>query len=176
MSFESEFKKCNIDLDEVKEANEFIDKLQEVIDKFAEHGYYGNLEVILNENLIQVNEKYHDVKTILGCKVSYEQLEENISFIVKPCTENTIKSADEMFEELGYERVRENNDSFEIRFVKKFNIKRPRHIIFSVLDKEISVCEENEKELAVKRDYFSMEELKAINKKVVELGWIGKEN
>lgn len=81
-----------------------------------------------------------------------------------------MSEADKMFEELGYER--KNNDSFEIRFVKKFIIKRPRHIIFSVLDKEISVCEENEKELAVKRDYFSMQELKAINKKVEELGWI----
>lgn len=80
--------------------------------------------------------------------------------------------ADEMFEELGYKKVREDNDSFEIRFVKKFNIKRPRHIIFSVLDKEISVCEENNKELAVNRDYFSMQELKAINEKCKELEWI----
>lgn len=83
-----------------------------------------------------------------------------------------MSEADKMFEELGYKKVREDNDSFEIRFVKKFNIKRPRHIIFSVLDKEISVCEENNKELAVNRDYFSMQELKAINEKCKELGWI----
>ena len=82
--------------------------------------------------------------------------------------------ADKMFEELGYKRVRENIDSYEIRFIKKWvtQIRRPKHIIFSVLDKTISVCEENEKELAVKRDYFSMDELKAINKKCEELGWI----
>lgn len=83
-----------------------------------------------------------------------------------------MSEADKMFEELGYERVRENNDSVEIRFVKKFNIKRPRHILFSVWDKEISVCEENEKGFALERDYFSMQELKAINKKVQELGWL----
>ena len=76
-----------------------------------------------------------------------------------------------MFEELGYEKVREDYDSYEIRYVKKFELKRPKHIIF-FNDKTISVCEENGKELAVNRDYFNMKELQAINKKCKELGWI----
>ena len=86
-----------------------------------------------------------------------------------------MSEADKLLEELGYKKLGEDTDCL-ITYIKEFKLKRPRHIIFSVLDKEISVCEENEKELAVKRDYFSMEELKAINKKVVELGWIEKEN
>ena len=52
-----------------------------------------------------------------------------------------------------------------------FDLKPKRHIIFAV-DKTISVCEENENELAINRDYFTMQELKAINKKCEELGWI----
>lgn len=85
-----------------------------------------------------------------------------------------MSEADKMFEELGYKRVREDNDSYEIRFIKKWitQIRRPKHIIFSVLDKTICVCEENERELAVKRDWFSVDELKAINKKCEELGWM----
>ena len=79
-----------------------------------------------------------------------------------------------MFEDLGYMKFGEDTDC-SITYIKEFELKRPRHIIFSALDEEISVCEENEKELAVKRDYFSMKELNAINKKVEELGWIEKE-
>lgn len=81
-----------------------------------------------------------------------------------------MSKADEMFEELGYKKVRKNNDSYEIRFIKDFKLKRPTHIIFSN-DKEICVCEENERELAVIRTWFNMQELQAINEKVKELGW-----
>ena len=78
------------------------------------------------------------------------------------------KSADEMFEELGYENI--INETCICEYRKYFELKRARHIIFAI-DKTISVCEENEKTLAVNRDYFNMQELQAINKKVEELGW-----
>lgn len=80
-----------------------------------------------------------------------------------------MSKADEMFEELGY---RNKELSYEIRYVRKFKLKRPRHIIFSKLDKQIAVCEENTIELAVNKDWFSMQELQAINQKCKELGWI----
>lgn len=77
--------------------------------------------------------------------------------------------ADKMFEELGYEKT---ITGFEIaRYRKEFNLKGARNIIFST-DKEICVCEENERGLAVNRDYFSTQELKAINEKCKELGWL----
>lgn len=76
--------------------------------------------------------------------------------------------ADKLFEELGYKIMFDNTCMF--RYVKCFRLKPKRHIIFAI-DKTISVCEENEKELAINRDYFNMQELKAINKKVEELGW-----
>ena len=82
-----------------------------------------------------------------------------------------MKTADELFKELGYEKVREDNDSYEIRYVKKFGIRRGKHIVF-FCDKTISVCSENKKGLAVDRDYFNMQELKAINQKCKELGWL----
>ena len=79
------------------------------------------------------------------------------------------EKADEMFEKLGYKIMFDNTCLF--RYVKCFELKPKRHIIFAI-DKTISVCEENENELAINRDYFTMQELKAINKKVEELGWI----
>ena len=78
-------------------------------------------------------------------------------------------TADEMFKELGYVKVEK---AWGIEYKKEFKLKNPRHIIFSP-DKEVAVCEDNEVGLAVRRDYFTMQELKAINKKCEELGWNG---
>lgn len=85
------------------------------------------------------------------------------------CVNERKETADEMFEELGYKIMFDN--TCEFRYVKHFALKPARHIIF-VIDKTISVCEENKNELAINRDYFTMQELQAINKKVEELGWI----
>ena len=79
------------------------------------------------------------------------------------------ETADEMFEKLGYKIMFDNTCKF--RYVKHFTLKPARHIIFAI-DKTISVCEENKNELAINRDYFTMQELKAINEKVKELGWL----
>ena len=73
------------------------------------------------------------------------------------------KTADEMFKELGYEIMFDNTCKFT--YVKHFKLKQARHIIFAI-DKTISVCEENKEGLAVRRDYFTMQELQAINKKI----------
>lgn len=76
--------------------------------------------------------------------------------------------ADKLFKELGYEKLIKD---YEIRYIKEFKLKRARHIIF-FSDKEICVCEENENRLAVIRDWFNMQELKAIKLKCKELGWL----
>lgn len=78
-------------------------------------------------------------------------------------------NADKMFEELGYRYKKICSDV--IRYKKQFELKGARHIIFAT-DKTVCVCEENEKGLAVKRDYFDMQELQAIIKKCEELGWL----
>lgn len=80
-----------------------------------------------------------------------------------------MSKADEMFEELEYENI--INETCICEYRKYFKLKRARHIIFAI-DKTISVCEENEKTLAVNRDYFTMQELEAINEKCKELGWL----
>lgn len=78
-------------------------------------------------------------------------------------------NADEMFKKLGYEKV--ENAVWGIEYKKEFKLKNPKHIIFGP-DKEVTVCEENERGLVVRRDYFDTQELITINEKVKELGWI----
>lgn len=95
--------------------------------------------------------------------------EDYIDDFIREDSIETEETADEMFEELGYRIMFDNTCMF--RYVKCFDLKPKRHIIFAV-DKTISVCEENENELAINRDYFTMQELKAINMKCEELGWI----
>lgn len=95
--------------------------------------------------------------------------EDYIDDFIREDSIETEETADEMFKELGYRIMFDNTCMF--RYVKCFDLKPKRHIIFAV-DKTISVCEENENELAINRDYFTMQELKAINKKCEELEWI----
>ena len=68
------------------------------------------------------------------------------------------KSADEMFEDLGYKKFEGLRD---IRYCTENNL-----IIFY---KDFKGIEKRKIELV---DYFTMQELQAINKKVKELGWL----
>lgn len=72
------------------------------------------------------------------------------------------KTADKMFNDLGYEKVRDDE-----RFIK---YRKPHDNDYIVMDKET-------KDFIKNFDFaywkaITMEELQAINKKVEELGWI----
>ena len=75
-----------------------------------------------------------------------------------------MKTADEMFEELGYKIIQNNRKTLNY---EKEGLFMDKEIVFELLDKNVTVgygtgecCE------------VSMKELQAINKKVEELGWI----
>lgn len=72
------------------------------------------------------------------------------------------KTADEMFEELEYEKEKGDLD---IQLYKNKN--GYGKIIFDLIDKAIRAS--NDENEAI---YFNVKELQAINKKVEELGWI----
>lgn len=73
-----------------------------------------------------------------------------------------MSEADKMFEKLWYKKIIENEEKIIYR-----HIKEPAEIIFDFIDKWVCVYGENNEAL-----YFDMQELKAINKKCEELGWI----
>lgn len=71
------------------------------------------------------------------------------------------KSADEMFEELGYKK--QNNPGMEIKYIKnEFHIIR-----FWKPSQQIIKQDEQGLYMGI-----NIEELKSINKKIEELGWI----
>ena len=73
-----------------------------------------------------------------------------------------MKTADEMFEELGYEKGKNHLD---IELYKSKNDYA--EIIFDLRDRAISVRNDDDEAI-----YFNMKELQAINKKCQELGWL----
>ena len=84
VSLKNDLKTFNIDVDDIKLNPHFSEVLQEAIDKMRKETLTKNFEVILNTNLVEVRDKNTNYKTIIGCRVSYADLEESISFIVRP--------------------------------------------------------------------------------------------
>ena len=73
------------------------------------------------------------------------------------------KSADEMFSELGYRKI----DKFDKDYNKDFiRYEKNNNCILFKLENN-KACK-----LGNNRNYFNMQELKAINKKCEELKWI----
>lgn len=83
VSLKSDLKTFNIDVDDIELNPHFSEVLKEAIDKMREETLSKNLEVVLNGNLIEARNKTTNYKTILGCRVSYADLEKSISFIVR---------------------------------------------------------------------------------------------
>lgn len=84
VSLKSDLKMFNIDIDDIEFAPNFSEVLQEAIAKMREETLLKNLEVVLNNNLIEARYKPTNYRTILGCRVSYADLEKSVSFIVRP--------------------------------------------------------------------------------------------
>lgn len=84
-----------------------------------------------------------------------------------------MNNADKMFEELGYKKI---EDKYNIDFNKlyKFNSgdKINEKIRFCKLDKYVHIENYNYDSGITFGKYLNMQELKAINKKCEELGWI----
>ena len=79
------------------------------------------------------------------------------------------KSADEMFEELGFEKVDLKDKWERIWGVEYQNHKEWVSISLDFIDKTICTATLEDDSEPV---YITMQDLKAINKKIEELGWI----
>ena len=74
------------------------------------------------------------------------------------------KSADEMFEELGYEKIEDIRTDIGCIYYNK-----EKHCIYYKYPKII--FHYKPKKITIQNEYLSMQELQAINKKCEELGW-----
>lgn len=93
-----ELKQFNIDLDTISENNNLFENINEAIEKMKLVTLKDKFEIVLNNNLIECKEKLTKYRTILGCRISYDNLDKNISFIVrednKPSYEQLEKQLD----------------------------------------------------------------------------------
>lgn len=163
-NFERELEKYNLKVSDIEVSNKLFDKLQEAIDTMQMNGYYGDLEVILNSNLLVHKNLSKKIDTIFGMKVTFQDLEECVSFVVKPYEE---KTADQMFEELGYEK-KENG----LHNVARYKKDDDNIIYFREATKYSEADVHKSGEYCETCYGITMQELKAINKKCEELGWI----
>ena len=97
-----------------------------------------------------------NIKNNKNCKITINDEEITVSEKEKE------KTADELFEELGYKKIRNNKD-FEVYRKNDYNI-----IDFERDDKRFYKSARYD----TTSDGITMQELQAINKKCQELGWI----
>ena len=83
LRMKDELKNFNIDLDDIKETDEFYTNVHKAINKMQNEYMAKNIEVVLNENLIECKNKLDGCKVIFGAKISFVELEKDISFIVR---------------------------------------------------------------------------------------------
>ena len=98
-----ETKQFDIDLDKIEENIYLFNNINEAIEKMKKATLKDRFEVVLNNNLIEVKDKYTGFRTILGCKITYDNLDKNISFVVREDNKPTYEELENIIKE-----VREN--------------------------------------------------------------------
>lgn len=78
-----ELRQFDIDIEDITENNDLIDNIHEAIHQMSLATMKDRFEVILNNNLINVREKSTNYRTIFGCRISYNNLPKDVSFIVR---------------------------------------------------------------------------------------------
>lgn len=82
-----ELKQFNIDINDIQESNNLIDNIHEAIHQMSLYTMKDRFEVILNNNLIEFKEKATNYRTIFGCRISYDNLPKDVSFIIREDTQ-----------------------------------------------------------------------------------------
>lgn len=162
MKFEKKLKQFNIDIEDIKPNDELEKYIKESINKMYEYDLSGRFEVVLNNNLIEVLDKYTRYRSILGCRISYDYLDKNISFVVrsdeKPSYEyleqenqqlkRKIKNIEEAYETEAeakyYEYIDNHRSELQQRIDKAigiikselYHIKDKEHLISAILHLE----------------------------------------
>lgn len=79
----------------MKEDNNLFDNINEAIEKLKLKTLADRFEVVLNNNLIETKEKLTNYRTIFGCRITYDNLDKNISFIVREDTKPTYEKLEQ---------------------------------------------------------------------------------
>ena len=103
-----ELKEFDINLNDIEENAYLFNTINEAVEKMRVATLKDRFEVVLNNNLIEAKDKYTGFRTILGCRISYDNLDKNVSFIVREDTKPT-------YEELEAQLQQKENIIKEVR-------------------------------------------------------------
>lgn len=78
-----ELEQFNINIDDIKQNNDLYDNIHEAINRMNLYTLSNRYEIILNNNLIETKEIKTGMRTIFGCRISYDNLPKDISFIIR---------------------------------------------------------------------------------------------
>lgn len=124
-----ELKAFHIDIDEIKSNDDLFLNINEALNKMTQNYVAERFEVVLNNNLLEAKDKYSNFRTILGCRISYDNLDKNISFIVREDKKLS-------YEELEQELQRKDNiikDAKEVLLTTN-NIEKALNVLDSGSD------------------------------------------
>jgi hypothetical protein len=94
-----ELQEFNINLEDIEENIYLFNNINEAIEKMKKTTLKDRFEVVLNNNLIEAKDKYTGFRTILGCRITYDNLDKNISFVVKEDNEPTYEELQDRIDE-----------------------------------------------------------------------------
>ena len=136
-----------------KSVNNFYEQLRKAIEEMQRNTLNDRFEVVLNDNLIKSKEIKTNFRTIMGCRISYEKFEKDISFIVREDDKPTYEQLEEEIKKLKQQNeflMKQDNIlqtliqwlySKEI-FYERFKDLRTMNTIQSVIDKIKELKEE----------------------------------
>ena len=145
-----ELKEFDINLEDIEENVYLFNNINEAVEKMRVATLKDRFEVVLNNNLIEAKDKYTGFRTILGCRISYDNLDKNVSFIVREDTkptyeeletklqqkENIIKEVREYIKDKWEMKLKDSMEDF-LDHDELIDKKRLLHIL-EILDKEVN--------------------------------------
>lgn len=140
-----ELKQFGIDIEDIKENSDLIGNIHEAIHQMSLATMKDRFEIILNNNLIEFKEKATNYRTIFGCRISYDNLPENVSFIVREDTKPSYEENEKrMFDCAKYLHSIESHDFTADIPISILN--GDKKTIKEYLERQIKIYNENEYE------------------------------
>lgn len=102
-----EMKAFSINIDDIQPNYEPFEEIRKAIAIIRQEYLIENVEVILNGNLLMSKNKLNNYRTIFGARVSLENLDKDVSFIVREDTQPS-------YEEIQTENTKLKQDKQEL--------------------------------------------------------------
>jgi hypothetical protein len=135
-----ELKEFDINLEDIEENVYLFNNINEAVEKMRVATLKDRFEVVLNNNLIETKDKYTGFRTILGCRISYDNLDKNVSFVVREDTKPTYEELENQLQQKEniIKEVREYLDIDESirKNCKRYDVNGIA--ILEILDKEVN--------------------------------------